>query len=84
MFELFLDEVNAVLRVKVVVVFDDDKEEEEENQKLQLEIQMQKRKSRHEKLLEQDDQLKKMSEKKKQELGTEPRSSACVRGVRRG
>lgn len=28
MFELFLDEVNVVLKVKVVVVFDDDKEEE--------------------------------------------------------
>ena len=34
MFELFLDEVNAVLRVKVVVVFDDDKEEERTHRRI--------------------------------------------------
>ena len=34
MFELFLDEVNAVLKVKVVVVFDDDKEEERTHRRI--------------------------------------------------
>ena len=34
MFELFLDEVNVVLKVKVVVVFDDDKEEERTHRRI--------------------------------------------------